>query len=67
MPDITHTAVGWTRYGAWPAGFRPFHHGIRVGTGEVDFRRLAEGILTPRPGPPSEAPSSWVSESVICG
>lgn len=46
MPDIPHTAVGWTRSGVWPAGFRPMHHRIRVGTGEPDFRRLAEGILT---------------------
>ncbi|KRF09270.1 hypothetical protein ASH00_06455 [Arthrobacter sp. Soil782] len=46
MPDITHTAIGWTRLGAWPAGFRPMRHRIRVGTGEAAFRRLAEGILT---------------------
>lgn len=46
MPDITHTAIGWTQSGAWPMGFRPLHHRIRVGTGEEDFQRLAEGILT---------------------
>lgn len=46
MPEITHTAVGWTRSGAWPAGFRPMYHRIRIGTGEASFRRLADGILT---------------------
>ena len=46
MPEITHTAIGWTQSGAWPTGFRPLHHRIRVGTGEAAFRRLAEGILT---------------------
>lgn len=46
MPDFTHSAVGWTQLGAWPAGFRPLHHRIRVGTGEAAFRRLADGILT---------------------
>ncbi|SDI11927.1 Uncharacterized protein, UPF0548 family [Arthrobacter subterraneus] len=46
MPDFTHSAIGWTRTGAWPTGFRSMRHRIRVGTGEADFRRLAEGILT---------------------
>ncbi|NJC21087.1 uncharacterized protein (UPF0548 family) [Arthrobacter pigmenti] len=46
MPEITHTAVGFTRTAVWPAGFRPFRHRIQVGSGEEAFRRLAEGILT---------------------
>lgn len=45
MPEITHTAIGFTRAGVWPSGFRPLHHRIRVGTGEKHFRQLAEGIL----------------------
>ncbi|GAB3536653.1 DUF1990 domain-containing protein [Arthrobacter tecti] len=45
MPEITHTAVGFTRTAVWPAGFRPFRHRIQVGSGEDAFRRLAEGIL----------------------
>lgn len=45
MPEITHTAIGFTRTGVWPSGFRPLHHRIRVGSGEARFRQLAEGIL----------------------
>lgn len=46
MPDLTHTAVGLTRSGIWPAGFRPARHRVAVGTGEAAFNRLAEAILT---------------------
>ncbi|WP_323960151.1 DUF1990 domain-containing protein [Arthrobacter sp. JZ12] len=46
MPEITHTAIGWTRIGAWPIGFRPLHHRIRVGAGESAFQSLAQGILS---------------------
>lgn len=45
MPEITHNAVGFTRGGVWPSGFRPMRHRIRVGAGENQFRQLADGIL----------------------
>lgn len=43
--DLTYTEHGLTRQDHAPAGYRTVRERVRAGTGEDEFRRLADGIL----------------------
>ncbi|WP_372698950.1 DUF1990 family protein [Arthrobacter sp. JSM 101049] len=43
--DLTYPDPGLTKLGHAPGGYRTVRRRVRAGTGEGDFRRLADGIL----------------------